>query len=248
MKLIISADDLGLSKSVTDGILYAYKNKLVTSTSIFSNLDYTSYAINALKETTVCDVGLHVNFTVGTSLTKNKKICPFECDRLVDHAKKVEFLNTISYQEAILEIYEQLENLTKNGVKISHIDTHGGIENITNIFEAVSDVAKKENLPFRCYDKDLKLILKNKQVKTVDKFYMNYFKKGVSVETLEKIVDENKNTNNTCLIMTHAGFVDDYTMNFSNYNEMRKVELDTLATFIKNSNLEDVEFINHNDL
>lgn len=41
MKIIINADDFGMSKSITDGIIYGIKKGFITSTSIIANLEYT---------------------------------------------------------------------------------------------------------------------------------------------------------------------------------------------------------------
>lgn len=46
MRLIINADDFGLSKSITDGIIEGIKGKYITSTTIMVNMEYAEYAIN----------------------------------------------------------------------------------------------------------------------------------------------------------------------------------------------------------
>ncbi len=245
MKLIINADDLGLSKSVSDGIAYAYNKGIISSTSIFANLEFTSYGIEIAKSNRFEDVGLHVNLTVGTSLSKNKKLCPFKCDSLVLPKEKLEFLSKITYEDAKNEVYAQLESLQKNGAQISHIDTHGGISSFYEIFNAVSDVAYEENLPFRCYEQEYKKILVNKSVKSPDIFYMSFYNKGVNENTLNNIISENLLTDNTVEIMTHLGFVDDYTVNFTNYNFMRQTELEVLEKFLIDKN---VTLISHKDL
>ena len=113
MKLIVNADDLGLSKSVSDGIAFAYENKFITSTSLFANLEFTPYGIEIAKKFNFKDVGLHVNLTVGKSLSKNPKLCTFKCDSLVLPQKKVEYLASISYAEIKEEILAQLEFLNE---------------------------------------------------------------------------------------------------------------------------------------
>lgn len=45
MKLIINADDFGLSKSITDGIIDGILSGYITSTTVMSNMDYAEYAI-----------------------------------------------------------------------------------------------------------------------------------------------------------------------------------------------------------
>ena len=50
MKLIINADDFGLSKSISDGIIDGIIGGYITSTTIMSNMKFAEYAIKqALK-------------------------------------------------------------------------------------------------------------------------------------------------------------------------------------------------------
>lgn len=45
MKLIINADDFGLSKSINDGIISGIKKGCITSTSIMVNMDFAKDAV-----------------------------------------------------------------------------------------------------------------------------------------------------------------------------------------------------------
>lgn len=70
MKLIINADDFGLSKSVSDGIINGIKGGYITSTSIMANMPYAEYAIKKAIDYDIKCIGLHVNLTVGDLLLK----------------------------------------------------------------------------------------------------------------------------------------------------------------------------------
>ena len=48
MKLIINADDFGLSKSITDGIIEGIKGGYITSTSLMVNMPFAKYAIDKM--------------------------------------------------------------------------------------------------------------------------------------------------------------------------------------------------------
>lgn len=51
MKLIVNADDIGYSKSITDGIIEGINYGCISSTSIMANGKYAEYAIKQLKKT-----------------------------------------------------------------------------------------------------------------------------------------------------------------------------------------------------
>ena len=64
MKLIINADDFGLSKSITDGIIEGIKGGYITSTSLMVNMPFAKYAIDEAVKKNINCIGLHVNLTV----------------------------------------------------------------------------------------------------------------------------------------------------------------------------------------
>ena len=71
MRLIIEADDFGLSKSITDGIVDGINGGYITSTNIMANMPFAKYAVEKAIENNIKSVGLHLNLTVGEPLTKN---------------------------------------------------------------------------------------------------------------------------------------------------------------------------------
>ena len=74
MKLIINADDFGLSKSISDGIIEGIKAGYITSTSVMVNMDYAEYAIKEAVKNNIDCIGLHINFTVGKPVINNKNL------------------------------------------------------------------------------------------------------------------------------------------------------------------------------
>ena len=83
MKLIINADDFGLSKSITDGIIEWILNGYITSTTIMANMRYAEYAVKEAIKNNIDCVGLHINLTVGKPLIKN--------DYLTDEIELINF-------------------------------------------------------------------------------------------------------------------------------------------------------------
>ena len=65
-RLIINADDLGLSRGITDGILLAHREGILTSASLMVNQPATEYAVGQLSSVPKLDVGIHLNLCQGT--------------------------------------------------------------------------------------------------------------------------------------------------------------------------------------
>lgn len=74
MKLIINADDYGLSKSISDGIILGIRAGYITSTSIMANMTWAEYAIQKALEYNIDCIGLHINLTVGKPILKNDNL------------------------------------------------------------------------------------------------------------------------------------------------------------------------------
>ena len=59
-RLIINADDFGLSHGITDGILLTHVKGLLTSTSLMVNQPATEYAVRRASEAPRLGIGIHV--------------------------------------------------------------------------------------------------------------------------------------------------------------------------------------------
>lgn len=76
MKLIITADDYGMSQSVNDSIIEGIRKKTITSTNVMMNMDFLYdkdiERLKSLKD--IASVGLHWNITAGKPLSNPKDI------------------------------------------------------------------------------------------------------------------------------------------------------------------------------
>ena len=63
--LIVNADDLGMSRGITDAILIAHRYGFVTSASLIANMPASEYAASRLASTPKLDVGIHLNICSG---------------------------------------------------------------------------------------------------------------------------------------------------------------------------------------
>ena len=72
MKLIVNADDFGLTSGVTYGIYDAMSRGVVTSTTMMVNTSATLLAAQLTKREPDLAVGLHANISLGEPLTR----CP----------------------------------------------------------------------------------------------------------------------------------------------------------------------------
>ena len=215
-KIIVNADDFGYSKAVNYGILEAYKNGIVTSTTIMANMPGFDHGINILKDINI-DTGIHLNITCYKPLTK--------CTTLVDengffHKRLTdELIESFDLNEIFKEFCAQIDSISAN-TPISHIDSHHAVHKLTKLLPVMKKIHQKYNLPTR----DILDIKNSKGVTTIRGFY----KDNISTSCLLTII-ENLEDNKTYDMMTHPAFMDDFLYNSSSYNIKRTEELKVLT-------------------
>lgn len=71
-RLIVTADDFGLSPEINEGIKNACQNGIVTSTSLLMNAPATAEAVQWAKKNTSLEIGIHLGIVEGYSLLGRK--------------------------------------------------------------------------------------------------------------------------------------------------------------------------------
>lgn len=216
MKLIINADDYGLSKSISDGIILGIREGYITSTSIMANMTWAEYAIQKALEYNIDCIGLHINLTVGKPILKN--------DNLINnngyfYYNKEQIENPkLTYQDAYNEIMAQvnaISNYSDGKLKIDHLDTHHHLMDNPNIKQAIVDISQKLNLPIRKYDN-----IQN--IKCPDFLYKDFTINNVSIDSIKQMLEKYKNDNVVVELMTHPGLIDEYTKTVTSYLNREK--------------------------
>lgn len=207
MKLIINADDLGLSKSITDGIIEGIKQKYITSTTIMVNMEYTEYAIKQAIESNINCIGLHINLTVGKPIIKNENLTDNKGKFLYN---KLQIENEkLTYEDAYNEIMAQIEKvyeLSEGKIKVDHLDSHHGLCKNNKIRQAIIDIANKLQIPIRREQN-----INENIIKCPDIYYNSFSMKNINIEKLKEMIEEYKVQNVVVELLTHPGYIDEYT-------------------------------------
>jgi predicted glycoside hydrolase/deacetylase ChbG (UPF0249 family) len=127
-RLIVNADDLGLSRGITDGIFFAHQQGIVTSTSYMVNQPASDYAAERLQNYPSLDVGIHLNLCQGRPV-----LPPCAVPTLVGSdgyflppsrmARRLTLWRA-SAKEILNEFCAQIDRMTAAGLKPSHADSH----------------------------------------------------------------------------------------------------------------------------
>jgi len=240
MKLIINADDFGISKSITEGIIEGIIDGYITSTSIMANMEYAEYAINeAIKNNIKC-IGLHINLTVGKPIIENKNLTD-ENGVFLYNKKQIDNPK-LTYDDAYNEIIAQIEIVEKYSqgkIKIDHLDTHHSLCDNANIEHAIIDIASKYKLPIRkMFDSELVM---------PDVLYKDFTIKNVCIEEMQRMIDKYKKEDVIIELMTHPGYIDEYTETITSYLGREK-ELRILKEAKDSKLFEGIELISYSQM
>jgi len=126
--LIVNADDFGMSEEISDGIITAHLEGIVTSTSLMVNMPDAKRAVRLAQQTPSLDVGIHLNITQGYPILPSEKVPTlinstgeFLSDKkLIPRIKKFR----VSPFEIEAEFSAQLSKMLDMGIRPTHLDSH----------------------------------------------------------------------------------------------------------------------------
>lgn len=246
MKIIINADDFGFSKSINKGIIEAYKEGLISSTTIMINMPFAEDAILKWKENDSLGLGLHINLTQGSPISNNVRSLVDENNIFYNHKKIENGEIDVTYDDAYTEIKAQIEKLLSYNVRIDHLDNHHFIHHNASIRKALIDLALEYKLPIRTMDNDFREEVKKSGLKTPDVFCFDFYGDGAKWESIVNFVN-NHNYCNSIEILTHCGYIDEDTKLRTSY-VLREVELNELKKLKNNDFFKEYTLSKYSDL
>lgn len=146
-RLVINADDFGLSSGINKGIVEAFCNKSLTSTSLMANMPGFEDAVHWAKEYQALSVGIHVNVLRGKPLSppdKIRRLCRGEFFR----GDMAVLLAQSCFQKQVLDEFErecraQIERVQHAGIPVTHLDSEKHIHMIGPFFKIFSRLARE---------------------------------------------------------------------------------------------------------
>lgn len=160
-KLIVNADDFGLTEGVNRGIIHCFQNGIVSSTSLMANGIAFDDAASLYKKNPDLGIGWHA-VLVGEKpilLRNNINSLVNSQGRFLDthvHFMAKYFSGRINSGEVLRELESQLLKILNNGIVPDHINSHQFIHMLPVILRIVISLAKKYGIRYiRFPDKEL---------------------------------------------------------------------------------------------
>ena len=149
-KLIVNADDFGLSELTNQGIIQSIHSGIVTSVSLMANESAFDSAILFLKTAPDISTGWHINLTTGYPVLNKNKIPTLVNKNGQFWGKYLLFkkwlCGKIDKQELLMELHAQLKKIEKTGITLDFIDSHHDIHCWPFLAPVLSPLLATKNL------------------------------------------------------------------------------------------------------
>ncbi len=230
MKLIINADDFGLTAGVNQAVVLSINRGVVSSTSLMVNQEGSKAAIQYLQSGLVPCTGLHI------CISKGRPVCrPADIPSLVDtkgcfYRPSQLAQRKIDPRDLVTELTAQLEKVLAKGIHVTHLDTHHHTHKHPDVLQALAQVARNYRLPVRNLDENMRTYLHQNGVETPAYFCGEWIGENVSVKKLQDYIQKAQQAGyETVEIMTHPGLADAALASNSSYVNHRQKELAVLC-------------------
>jgi predicted glycoside hydrolase/deacetylase ChbG (UPF0249 family) len=137
-RLIVTADDVGLDRSMTEGAIRAHREGIVTACSVVANGLAFDDAVERLREVPWLEVGVHLALVEERSLTTGSPM-----PRNYTH-----WLLGRGGPDPEREMRAQIEKVMKTGLRVTHLNGHQHLHMWPRIFAIVERLAKEYGIPY----------------------------------------------------------------------------------------------------
>ena len=223
-KLIINADDFGMTPGITQGIIDAHRRGVVTSTTALVPAPYFDEAMRlACIEAPTLAVGIHLTLT----LRGARPVLPAsEVPSLVDddgfflHNKTFE--TRVDLDEVYREWDAQITRFTACGRMPDHIDSHHNVHGRNaDLLDVALELARTYHLPVRYASRSPEtesFMHRYGTVPTTDGILHQFSGVGVSMQTFEGVLDDMLGRPGSLYeINAHPAFIDHLLRDNSSY-------------------------------
>ncbi|MDQ0201487.1 chitin disaccharide deacetylase [Neobacillus ginsengisoli] len=223
IKLIVNADDFGLSRGVNNGIIDSYLYGIVNSTSMMMNMSGTEHALHLAKKYPELRVGIHLVLTCGRPILE-------DVPSLVDENGQFKSLSifmakNISLDELEREWNAQIERFIHSGLNPTHFDSHHHVHTLIELSPVVKRLSEKFGIPVR----------RNGSIgidgveSLADLTLFDFYGEGVTPHYFTNLPARLQD-GVTVEIMCHPAYLDNNLLKGSSYTYKRLVELDILTS------------------
>ncbi|HEY0977725.1 MAG TPA: ChbG/HpnK family deacetylase [Flavobacteriales bacterium] len=152
-RIIINADDLGLSPSVNTAIFDVFRAGNLTSATLMVNMPGTTDAVARLKDHPGLAIGLHFCITEGRALTGPSSLTDATgLFRTRSELARMALRGKVHAADVQREFSAQLDRLRSFGISPTHTDSHQHVHMMPAVLNGMLPALKGTDLALRLVD------------------------------------------------------------------------------------------------
>lgn len=230
MKLILNADDFGLSRGVNFGIIDAMHYGIVRSATLMASGPAFDHAVELGKRNESLGIGIHLTLTWGYPLVSGHKTLVDEQGKFHNLAYVESHTDCLDPVEIQKEFAAQIEKVMASGIVPTHLDSHHHVHMLPDYQGVIAAVAGQYSLPYR----------------GTKAFTADFYGTGLTFEKLRKILEAYQGQD-PLEVMCHPAYLDPGLQQESSYNLSRVQEYSILTAsetleYIKEKKIELINY------
>lgn len=135
MKLIATADDVGLHPGMTEGAIRAHRHGIITACSVVAGGAAFEDAVARLRDTPSLEVGVHL------TLVEERALTAMRFPRRYTSFVPLYLLGAIGDAAIERELRAQIEKVLATGLRVTHLNGHQHLHLLPGIFRIVRRLA-----------------------------------------------------------------------------------------------------------
>lgn len=151
-RVVVTADDFGLSPEVNEAVRLAHGGGVLTSASLMVGAPAAAEAVSLARSLPGLKVGLHLTLVEGRPVLPAREV-PDLVDGsghfrpgLVGHGARI-FLSPRARRQAVAECRAQVEAFVNTGLELDHLNGHNHFHIHPTILGAVLQIAARTRIP-----------------------------------------------------------------------------------------------------
>ncbi|MGH7278668.1 MAG: ChbG/HpnK family deacetylase, partial [Candidatus Rokuibacteriota bacterium] len=224
-RLIVNADDFGLTRGVSAGILAAHRHGIVTSTTVLVTAALDREQLAAARDSAL-GIGIHVNLTLGKPLTRAASLTDGHGAFVRDARRAAAAAKPRDVEAEIEAQVDKFLSLLKQHP--THLDTHHHVGLYPPVREVVVAAGRRLGVALRSQDDTARARVRSAGLRTPDHFFGQsgpdaWWSPARTLEHLRRLpagVSE---------FMTHPGLFD-ADLAYSRYGRQREIEMIGVGT------------------
>jgi chitin disaccharide deacetylase len=136
-RLIVTADDVGLHRGMTEGAIRAHQMGIVTACSISANGIAFDDAVSRLRDVPSLEVGVHLTLVEERALTTGEPMPKNYIRFVLARPRGIE-----------RELRAQIDRVLGSGLRVTHLNGHQHLHQLPRVYEIVERLASEYGIGY----------------------------------------------------------------------------------------------------